>query len=302
MLLFLFAALYINFIPGEPIPIEHTINHIRKKHIYYENIDKINMSPSTQPINYKLLSNRKGELNNIFSEVIFITGDIELGEQLNNNCLIELNNDIIYNIILNNKVNDPSTIFIWNNSKTVKGIKFTSKINGKDTKMITLGSNMFVSLDYKDNIWNLNDMSFFENNKIIYNKYILKRCYNLFMNDIMTLSDECNNIVNKLNIFIKDNSNINESDRLKENTQFKNNCIYEIDKIYLLISSSKSKEILNKLINNNGCIFLDCNFIEDQDLLSNIQIMIDECLDEFKNSVFEYKYLCEFMIENTLLK
>lgn len=302
ILIFLLTAFFVNFTPGEPMIKQSKSEHIREKNIYYESIDKINMTPSLEPINYKLLSNRKGEINNIFSEVIFIKGNIELGHQLENNCLIELNEDKIYNIILNKDVNDSITIFIWNNSKVIKGVKFHYKINGKETKMITLQSNIFVSLDYKDNSWNLNDMTFFENNRDIYNKYITKRCYNVLMSDIMIINEKCNNIVKELNEFINNNHNLSETDRLKSNTEYKNKCVNDINMIFNSFNEIKSKELIERLIKINGCIFVDCNFFNDDDLLKKIEIMIKNCLDELNEEICEYTKMCNFMLDNILIK
>ena len=300
-IIFLFVSLVYNFIPGEHIPVKRTINHLRTENVYYEEIDKINMSPSNEPINYKLLSNRKGELNNVFSEILFINGNVELGKQISNNCLIEFNNDTIYNLKINNKITDGITVYMWNNSKTLKGIKFNNKIEGKNTKMITLSSNMLICLDYKDETWKLNDMNFFESDRNVYNKYIVKRCYNLLMNEIIMVSESSNELVDDLNNFIKHNTLGSDIDILKTNTEYTNNILDKLKEKSTCFDFVNSSNLIERLINVNGCIFLECNFNNDEDLNNEISSMIEICLTNYRESISEYISLSNLMLNNTLL-
>lgn len=283
IVIFLVVAILFSFIPGECIPVGVT-EHIRDKHIYYENIDTINMSPSIEPINFKLLSNKKGEVNNIFSQILFITGNIELGKQLVDNCLIEFTNNNIYNIMLDDS--DKITIYIWNNSSSIKGIKTKNK-------MITLKPKMFICLEFIDKNWSINDISLFEENREIYNKYIVKRCYNILNSEINLLEEYCYNLSDEYNRKLKNINNKTESSTLFLEI------LSELKKLSNIFIRINGYSLLERLKEIKGCIFNDCDFLTDDDLIYDINSMIKETVNDYNETIKEIIKIVEFTNNNS---
>lgn len=285
IIVFLLYALYINFIPGECIPIGIT-EHINDKHIYYETVDSINMLPSTEPINFKLLASKKSEINNIFSEILFITGNIKLGKQLMDNCLLEFTNNNIYNVTLDNNC-DNITVYLWNNSSALKGVKLFKK-------MITLKPNMLLSLECKDYEWSINDISLLEENRDVYNRYIIKRCHSILNNEISFIQKYCYDISDEFNLKLKHNNDLTDKSLL---------CLElynKLNKIKVIFDKLTSYDLLERLKNIKGCIFTDCNFINDEDLLKDIDILISVSMSEYRNFIDDMIKIAEFTNNNSL--
>lgn len=296
VIIFLLIALYFSFYPGNGIPVEKT-EHIRDKFIYHENIDSINMTPSIQPINYKILSNKKGEINNVFSEIFFVVGDIELNEQLIDKCLIEFNYHEIHNIRINYKSDDNITIYIWNNSNTIKGIK----ILYPSVKMITLKPNIFISLFYTNGKWEFNNMSEFEENSDIYNKYLMKRCETLMESYVIKAKSSTYKIVDDFNILISSQGNFN-SDTIKIVSNELEKIISELNDYYYKYDTMRAEDIINNLMNMNGCIFADCNFLTNNELILNLNNMIDKYVVKYKDNINETIEILNFTYNNYINK
>lgn len=182
----LMIAFLNNFIPGEIIYIkdENKTSCDRITNSYYEDVDKNSESPILIPYN-----------KNDIHDIIYIVGNIELGDNLNDGNLIQLNNDLIYTVTLKNKVKKDLSLNIWNNTNTIKNIKIN--FNNKKDKFITLKQQKVINLQSNGNSWNLINISDIKDNKDLIQKQILNKVKNIIKINKLSIESELESLEKK---------------------------------------------------------------------------------------------------------
>lgn len=195
--IFLFIALYFNFIYREEVSEEILIDRMTIKiddgridNTIIETIndgkEDINLTGKIKRINYKKFSTLKEmdklhPLDNVIvgdSGVIYIVGPDNLSDKLTNGVLIQLDNDEIYTVNMPSCSRAGQSMNIWNASKSVKNLKSQTKfiVDGVEkTQMFTLKPEKIVSFQSNGKYWITLSPKDFSENKDMMLKYLLKK-------------------------------------------------------------------------------------------------------------------------------
>lgn len=165
IIIILLIAFYYNFIPSTVIIRDEEKSVDRVTNLYYEedNIQSENLLLS--PCKF-LQSENKYDINNI--DIVYIYGNVEISNNFNNGVLFQLKDDSIYTVTIPSVKEKDLFLNIWNNTNTIKNIKFSNSImidNNKKYKLITLKKQEVIKIKSNNTSWKL--VSFFnvENSK-----------------------------------------------------------------------------------------------------------------------------------------